>query len=217
VRWSAVIGALAGFALLAAFFVDWFVVTDAEAAEALRREVESHTTGDDSPGAVAWRQRAQELVERGSVTGLDFYSWSRTAPGYERKAHGTPEGPVDRAIFVVGLAALALPIGGGILGLYFVTHRFRRARSPILILAMLLGLVAVAIPAAYKFGEGIVGRVTDAAVGARALSALGGVLLLVGSFGVRAENWWRVFAGAAATGGALGLVGWAYVRWGILG
>jgi hypothetical protein len=218
-----VFGALASFALVATFFVDWIHVRP-DFAERLRAEAESKLTGDVSATADDWRSLTKDLVRKGGASGLDVFAWTGTARAWSAAANeGMAEGKLPlleqrarRAILVLAFLLAALPVGGAVLGLYFVTHRFRRARSPVLILSMLLGVAAVGIPAAYyRVLEGVIGQETDPAVGLTALSALGGVLLLVGAFGVKVENWWRVFAGALATGGALGVLAWFYVAWGV--
>jgi hypothetical protein len=211
---------LAAFALVGAFFVDWVHVKPAEARR-LQEAAEAQLTGDTSEVAEHWRTLNREMVEKEAVSGLDVFSWTRaarawTAPRRPGETAPASEEKAERAILVLAVLLASLPIGGAILGLYFLTHRFRRATSPVLILSMLLGVVAVGIPALYRIGEGVVGQETDPAIGLTALSLLGGVLLLVGAFGVKAENWWRVFAGALATGGALGVLGWVYVTSGIV-
>jgi hypothetical protein len=42
------------------------------------------------------------------------------------------------------------------------------------------------------------------------------VLALAGVFGVTARNWWRVYAGAAATLVGIAVLAWAYVSGGAM-
>ncbi|MFV1960063.1 MAG: hypothetical protein ACC662_11700, partial [Planctomycetota bacterium] len=61
---------------------------------------------------------------------------------------------------------------------------------------------------AYAKVQGVIGEETGAAEGLTLLLAGGAVLFLAGVFGVKARNWWRVFAGAIIVG--------SIVAWGLL-
>jgi hypothetical protein len=179
--------------------------------------VEAERVDEHSYTLESIRLAARNLVDRGALTGLDVLGWTRTSRAWSKESGHAPAGgrTSDRAILVLGILIGTLPAGGAVLGLYFMTHRLRRATSPVLILAMLVGAVAILLPALYRIGEGVFGEETDAAGGLTLLTAAGAALFLAGAFGVKAENWGRVYLGALVTGGALAFLAYAYVRWSV--
>jgi hypothetical protein len=84
----------------------------------------------------------------------------------------------------------------------------------VLVLALLTGVLAVGIPAAYSIVAPALGFETQPRLGLILLLPAGGLLLLAGVFGVRRRNWWRVLVGTLLTGSLLFLLAWGYVSTG---
>jgi hypothetical protein len=210
IRRTAIFGAVAAFGLAASFFLVWIHV-DPTWGSRFEIAVGRRLDDTDRPVSAAedWRALASTLAE-GPVTGLDVFFWARTA-GWSPDWGGRP---IGRAIRVLAFVLAALPIGSVLIGLYFFVHRGRRAQSPVLILCVLLGASAVCLSAIYEIVQGPIDQVTDPAWGLSALLAFGAALALVGLFGVKARNWWRVYGGAAITAAGLALLTWRYVTTG---
>jgi len=222
VRVTSVVGALASAAIVVAFFLPWLHVPPDQARRYLERMEERFEKPlQPVPEGVSerdWLRLARIAAEEGSVSGLDIFYWARlarsTADAYGRAEGAEPDEPpakLSRVVRLVGIVLAALPVAALLLALYFVVQRLRRAHSPTLVLAVLSGVVAIAVPAAYSILESGLAVRTRPAVGLHVLGAAGPALLLAGVFGVRLRNWWRVFLGALAVGGGLVLLAWAWV------
>lgn len=218
-------GALASAAIVVAFFLPWLRVPPEQARRYLdRMEARFDEPLHPVPAGVSrsdWLRLARIAAEEGSVSGLDVFYWARlartTADAYGRAEGAAPDEPpakLSRVIRLVGIVLGALPVAAMLLAVYFVVQRLRRAHSPTLVLAVLSGAVAIAVPAAYSILESGLDVQTRPAVGLRVLGVAGPALLLVGVFGVRLRNWWRVFLGALAVGGGLAILGWAWIEGG---
>ncbi len=226
-RITSLVGTLASAAIVVAFFLPWLAVESEQAERYLERmEERFEKPVHPVPEGVSrrdWLRLANLAAEQGYVSGLDVFYWARTA-GKTAEAYGRaenagraeiaggdePPAKPSRAIHVVTIVLGVLPVTALLLALYFIVNHFRRAHSPTLVLAVLSGAVAIAVPAAYSILEkGLHVRAT-ADVGLHILGVAGPLLLLAGVFGVRLKNWWRVFMGALVVGGGLALVVWAW-------
>jgi hypothetical protein len=226
IRLTAALGGLAAVGVVVGFFLDWATVQPEFARryrDAQREHGESEFT--PSPTTEDWKALVDGLVQRGAAAGPDVFHWARTARAEarlmrERSERRRPEGApapepwFERAMLVVAVLLAAIPLGGAFIALYFLLHGLRRAKTPVLVLAMWVGAIAVAFPATYRFAEPAMDAETDPAPGLSVLLVAGFALFLAGVFGVKAENWWRVFLGFFLTGLLAALLGWAYLRWG---
>ncbi len=160
------------------------------------------------------RAEAQRVdVERERTPGdpADPGAVTSDAPSTDRY----PRDPLfERAMVPVATFLAFVPIGAAFVAFYFLLHGLRRARTPVLVLAMWVGVIAVSFPAAYRIAEGAIDLDTDPAPGLSVLLVSGFALFLAGVFGVKAENWWRVFLGFLVVGVLVGALGYAYIRWG---
>jgi hypothetical protein len=209
-RMTSLVGTLAASAVVVAFFLPWVRVAPDVATrfEARMRADLADPVGRPSERAEDWRRLAASVAREGTTAGVDVFYWARTA-------RADSETPVAaRGLLVLAIVLGGVPLAGLLLAGYFVAHRFRRARSPALVLAMLVGGAAVAIASAYGILRGALEQETDPGPGLTVLLVAGAALALGGAFGVRARNWWRVLGGAAVSGAALAGLAYAYVRWG---
>jgi len=222
-RLSAVFGSIFGIVLFAACFVPW-VKVDLTQAERVHKAVALEITGVSEPTRATkdFAQVFETLGETASLSGVDLFQWCRAARGYReniRAGEGgqhvgdlTPQ--IDRALLLFAIALASIPIGGLLLALYFLIHRFRRNRSPVLILAALIGALAMTIAGAY---ERIISPIHDAVqpgVGFPLLLVGGAGFLLVATFGVTRRNFWRVYLGAGFAAVGLALLASVYVQQG---
>jgi hypothetical protein len=214
---------VAAAALVAAFFLPW-VEVDGDVARRFERRMEERLSDPMRPApqnADDWRRLATLLVEEGAVTGLDVFYWARTAwrhAGDLRVAEagtGADDDVARRGILLVAIVLAAVPLLSVVLGLYFVAHRLRRARSPALILAMLTGAAAIATAGVYGIVRGAITPETHPAPTFSLVLGGGAVLFLAGAFGVRVRNWWRVLGGTLVVGSALAGLAWSWIQWGI--
>jgi hypothetical protein len=223
VRVTSLVGTLASAAIVVAFFLPWLSVEPDQAAGYLRRmEERFEDPVHPVPEGVSkpdWLRLAGIAAEQGHVSGLDVFYWARmagkTAEAYGRAEHAgrdEPPATLSRAIRIVAIVLGALPVVALLIALTFVVQRFRRAHSPTLVLAVLGGAVAIAVPAAHSIVESGLEVRSESAVGLHLLGVAGPVLLLAGVFGVRLKNWWRVFTGAVIVGGGLALLAWAWLE-----
>jgi hypothetical protein len=228
----------------ASFFLPWVAVPREEAehfrAEMTRRLADEDEPLPAGVAAEDWRHLAEIPAATGEVSGLDVFFWARTAHttalAYERRAaEGTlredaeaaegatapPEAEtssvassVSRALLLVAVVLAGVHVAAIAVALGFLLVRLRHAPSPLLILTLLTGALAVVIPAAYSIVEPALGFATEPRTGLLLLLPAGGVLLLTGIFGVRRRNWWRVLFGTLLVGGLLAAVVWGYVSTG---
>jgi hypothetical protein len=214
VRRTAIFGAVAALGVAASLFVAW-VEIDPAVAERFLAKVEQRLSDPDLPvvpRADDWRRLARIVAEEHTITGVDVFFWARTASASGLAQEGSlGERRGARAILLLAILLAVLALGGLLLGLHFLRHRFRRVRSPVLILCVVLGGIAVGLSALYGIVQGAVDAETEGAWGLQALRACGAVLLLAGAFGVKAVNWWRVYGGALLTLAAIGIVSWQFV------
>jgi hypothetical protein len=224
VRWAALFGCLGCVVIVAAWFLPWIHVPEGDrrrVLDALRPRVEALPKQGEAADHAARFGVVEESVERGHFTGLDLFHYLRSAWALNRWYVG-PE-PRDatggqwwtqRTLLLGAVLLAALPAVALLMTSYFLTHGFRRAASPMLILMTLVGVGA---------GMATIGwlRFTDlaflplpAGIGLQATAGAAVVLALAGVFGVTSRNWWRVYAGAAVTLGAIAVLAWAYVSGG---
>lgn len=224
-RVTGVAGALAALAIGASFFLDW-VTVEPELARHLRADIDRALARADTTAATERdiESIADTLVANSALSGTDLIHWVRTAHSYNvdldeeaAKTAPVPRG-MQRRLQVARVVLYGLPLAGFLLGAYFLFHRFRRVASPILILSLLTGMLAVFLAGALDYGHALVRRTLggaadqiDLGVGVLVLLAGGTLLALAGVFGVSARNWLRVYAGSALTAAGLGVVAWRYV------
>jgi hypothetical protein len=230
IRLTAALGGIAAVAVAVGFFQDWVTVEEDTARkyrEAQRERALSEF--EPSPTTEDWKALADHLVEHGAIGGLDVFHWARTARREARllredadrararaDAVAAPAPPYgERALLVLAVLLAFVPVGGIFIAFYFLLHGLRRAKTPVLVLAMWVGAVAVAFPAGYRrIAEGVLDAETDPTTGLSVLLVGGFALFLAGVFGVKAENWWRVFLGFLVVGALAGSLGYAYLQWG---
>jgi hypothetical protein len=201
------------------FFLPWVNVSREEATR-YRERIEQRLEHPvhPVPAGVArsdWTRLAKLAEEQGYVTGLDVFYWARTATStagaYTQAEGDTPMASVPRAIHVTAIGLAVLPIAALLLALYFVSLRLRRAHSPALVVAVLDGILGILFVAAFAILHSGLGVTTSAGIGMEVLGIAGAALLLVGVFGVRLRNWWRVFIGSVVVGGGIALLVFLYV------
>lgn len=205
-----------------AFFLPWITVQSEQAQRYHdRMEARFEDPLHPVPEGVSkrdWLRLAKLSADQGHISGLDIFYWARmagrTAEAYGRAQNAdgeTSPATLSRAIHVVAITLAVLPLVALLIALTFIVQRFRRAHSPMLVLAVLGGAVAIAVPAAYSILEKGLDVRSESAVGLHVLGVAGPVLLLAGVFGVRLKNWWRVFLGAVLVSGTIALVVWAWL------
>lgn len=229
VRLTSVAGAVASACLVLALFLDW-VVVEPPLAQQFRADVTKALDDAEATSAARddLRRLADTLAERHGLAGTDFILWVRSARAYtaERAAERPVADPVDqqtqRRLHLARILLYALPLAGFVLAAYFLVHRLRRARSPMLILCALTGALGILVAGGFDFvhhvliatlGQAAVG--VQLALGVWLMLGAGAVLLLVGLFGVTKKNWFRVYAGSAATAVCLALIASQYVQKGL--
>lgn len=205
------ISGLAGaLAIVIAFFLPWVTVKP-EAAAVYRERVVERLDDDrlpPPPHAADWRRLAEHVGRDRYAAGIDVFWWARIA-SVDTQGNPVPiwaaggNARTSRAIMVGAVWLGALPVLAVLLFAYFLTHHCKRARSPALITAMLVGAAAVLTTGVYDIISGELGQELDSAVGLTVLLLGGAVLFLAGSFGVKARNWWKVFGGTIVIAGIL--------------
>ena len=221
-RLTGVFGALTAAILVAAYFTPWIRIDPAR-LDRMREAVEDEMAlrTDPSRAAKDYERLAQSLIDQHAITGVDVIFWTRTALDYRREieadAVGASSGTLrmHRGIVLFGIALASVPLSALLLALYFLRHRFRRARSPALILSLLTGVLAVALAGIYEFALGPMSPNVHPGIGLSLLLGSGAGFVMVAIFGVTTRNWWRVYGGALVTGMALGICGYVYLYWGI--
>ncbi len=219
-RLSAVFGTLFGGVLFAACFVPWVKVDPAQ-AERVQKAVAVEIAGVAEPSR-ATRDFAQvfdTLGNTSSLSGVDLFQWCRAARGYRDSIRAGEAGrardltrKIDRALLLFAIALAAIPIGGMLLGLYFLIHRFRRNRSPVLILAAIIGAIAITIAGAYERTINPIHEAVQPGLGFPLLLVGGAGFLLVATFGVTRRNWWRVYLGVGVTAAGLALMAYSFLQ-----
>jgi hypothetical protein len=220
VRVTSVAGALASLALVGGIFLRWLEVKP-EYAHALRAAVKREVERPGKPTSAAakdYGRLAETLVTEGGLTGLDLWLWTRSARAYAAEIRG--EAPGADTAYRRGTVAAALlvllAVGSLLLAGYFLGHRLHRARTPALILSMLVGSSALILAGLHDHILEFASEVTSPGPGFAILLGAGAMLALAGIFGVTAKNWWRAYAGTLLTGTALVVLAWGYLEWGIL-
>jgi hypothetical protein len=226
VRWAAIFGTLGCLAIVVAWFLPWIYVPEdkvdgvrralAPGIKALPRE------GEDAGHAARWTV-VDEAIEEGHFTGLDLFHWFRSAWALNRRYTGpdplasTAGTWVRQRSFLLGAVVFALlPAVAFLMACYFLTHGFRRAASPMLILMTLVGCGAGMLTIAGMRLADMKTLPLPTGIGLQGTAAASVVLGLSGIFGVTARNWWRVYAGAAVTLVAVAVLAWAYVSGGAM-
>lgn len=222
-RVAAVAGTVAGALLVTAFFVPYFGLDAADAgrlaehiaAETAKRSVDVELGRD-------FTRVFEAAAQQGYVRLADIVHYARTAGrqrdnviyGGERSGRARDRGApgFERLLWLMLLLAAAPPLGAALLGVYFVYHGWRRARSPMLILALLVGAAGLVFPAAYQYARYELAPHLVPATGYWFAVAGAAGLALVALFGVTLRNWWRVYLGGAVTALGLALVAWAYLE-----
>ncbi len=221
IRLTAIFGFLSCVTFVVAWFLPWVDVPPEERPR-IRQAAEQSLEGwrkTDPETAGMVKVFLEDVVDEGRLTGLGLFHFLRTGRAVNRHYAGEePRGGesarpfVVRRAFVVGEVLLAaLPLVSLVLAVYFLTHRFRRVKSPVLILMALVGCGAAALSITWlRFAE-ILGIEVLTGVGLKLAAGAAVVQALGGIFGVDARNWWRVYAGLLATLSAVVVLVWAYV------
>jgi hypothetical protein len=226
VRWAAIFGFLGCIAIVVAWFLPWIYVPEdkvdevrralAPGIKALPRE------GPEAALSEQWKV-VDEAIEKGHFTGLDGFHWLRSAWALNRYYTGpdpleSSDGTwVRQRSFLVGaIVFAALPAVALLMTCYFLTHGFRRAAGPMLILMTLVGCGAGALTIAWMRLSDMKTLPLPTGIGLQGTAVASVVLALSGIFGVTSRNWWRVYTGAAVTLVALAVLAWAYVSGGTM-
>jgi len=220
-------GTLAALTLGICFFVDWVHVEPALGAKFLAG-VRSALEERERPTQAErdFETLGETLVREGGLKGTDLLFWVRTARAHGAELDATAgqaPSPMARNLTLVRLLLYGLPAGAFLLACYFIFHRFRRAKSPVLILCVLVGAGGVVLAGALNYGHALVTDALESAASGVSFGAglsmllFGGAgLMLAGLFGVNARNWLRVYVGTALTGAALALLALRYLDVGTL-
>ena len=224
-RWASILGSAAAAVLCAAWVLPWILVDDDVARDfhaTVTREIESR--GGPSAGTEEFLRIAETMRAEGGLRGTDFIQWLRAGqtfsneldaevnPGVQAEAH-------LRRLRLVQYLLYGIPLAAFLLLAHFLMHRFRRARAPVLILAILTGLAAMLTAAVLDYTQGFISDAiraggADLGWGWRALLWGGVGLAVAGVFGVRRRNWFRVYMISAAMAAAIGVLAVRYLETG---
>lgn len=222
-------GALAALCVGVSFFLPWVLIEPERAQqflEAVNRDLDARET--PPAGGEAFREIAQSMVDEGTLRGADLIRWVRTAQTFSAELDatmnpGVEAGAHQRRLELLRILLYGIPIGAFLLAAYFLFHRFRRARAPVLILCILVGVAAVVLAATCRFTHTFIGQALREGTsssglghGWMALLAGGAVLGVAGFFGVSTRNWFRVYVASAATMAALAFLALRYLETGRL-
>jgi hypothetical protein len=215
IRMTAIIGTFASLLLLASYFLPWIEIVPAQRAairDAVRPDVDA-LQAEDRDLAREYRALLDTGTDQGSLGALDLFRWSRLAPRLNSilekdPARGEPDvrsrpHQVRRAFFAGAVVLAALPILAFVLAAHFVTHRMRRARSPILIVLVLAGACGTALALAWDVVASQLYEYVSTGIGVHLALVASVAQACSGLFGVTGRNWWRVYAGSAVTLAAL--------------
>lgn len=221
-RLAAVVGIAASALLILAFFLPLFTVDAAEAGRvAARVESEVERRSDDKVIARDFASVFRTVTDQGHVTPADLVHYARTA----RRQRGNliqdaaapagvpePPGVFDRMLVLLMILSAAPAVGGLVLIGYFLFHRLRRVRSPMLVLALVIGCLGALFPLAHQYARFEVEPYLGRAVGFWVQLGASVTLILTALFGVRWTNWWRVYVLGSVTVASLGAVAFAYLN-----
>jgi hypothetical protein len=216
--WANVVGAVAAAALVAGVFRPWVGVPPEVASHAL--SLVGERLGDPTrppvTNAEEWRALWEDVVFQGHVTGLDVFHWARLAaprdPALLGEGAEAREAVQGRAILLAAGLVAAVPVAAGLLALVAVLRRFRPLPAWALVLAMLTGLAAVLLPAAFEVVRGALPAGLERREGLTLWLVAGAGLFLAGSFGAPARTWWAPLLVALLLAAVLGAVATAWVR-----
>ena len=222
-RDAAVVGALASLLFLASYFLPWISVPPEQRPrirEAIAPGIDDLTkTHPDL--AKDFRTLLDSVAGTGKVGAIDLFLYARSArrlnvviePERELDSRSRPL-VVRRAFLVAAVVLAVLPVLAVLLALHFLVHRFRRARSPVLILLILAGGAGTAVTVAWYAVARALPLHESTGIGMR-MALLGAASqACAGIVGVTGRNWWRVYAGSLATLAAVAFLLWAYVTTG---
>ncbi len=227
IRLTSLAGTTAALLLGICFFLDWIEV-DPRLGGVFRDGIDQAVAESDPPSPVEteFQKLGATLESQGALTGMDLIHWVRTAGAYGASLDGrerAADAPTQRAWIVARLLLNVLLFVAFLLATYFVFHGFRRVTSPVLILCILVGALAVVLAGALHYAQDLVqdalGSAADGIAtgpGAKVLLLGGAGLVLAGTFGVSGRNFYRVYAGAALTAGALYLLAVRFFDTGVL-
>lgn len=222
-RLAAVAGTCASALLAVAFFVSFLDVDRAQAARLAERiKADTARRSVDRELGADFARVFETVASQGFMTLADLVHYARTA-GLERDnviyggarsgRAGDADAPgFDRLLWLLLLLAAAPPLGAVLLAGYFTYHGWRRARSPMLILALVVGAMGLVFPLAYQYARYELEPHLVPAIGFWCQLAGGAGLVLVALFGVSIRNWWRVYVGGVLTVVCLALIAWAYLE-----
>ncbi len=223
VRLASLLGTFAAAALCLGWFLPWVEVDRRMADDfhaTVTREIERR--GEASPGAEEFLQIAETMQEQGALKGTDFIHWLRAGQTFSAELDeeinpGVQADEHVRRLRLVQYLLYGIPLAAFLLLAHFLMHRFRRARAPVLILAILTGLAALVTAATLDFTQAFIGdaiRHGSATLGHGWTCLLwgGAGMTVAGVFGVRPRNWFRVYVISAATAAALGVIALRYLE-----
>ncbi len=222
-RLTALVGVIASAALIGAFFLPLFTVDAAEAgrlADRIEKDIERQSR--DEALAKDFALVFRTVTDQAHVTPADLVHYARTARRQRANlvtgadddgAGGAPTPSVfDRLLVLLMILAAAPAAGGVLLIAYFLFHGLRRVRSPMLILALVIGCLGALFPLAHQYARYEVEPYLGRALGFWLQLAASATLILVALFGVRLTNWWRVYVVGGVTIACLGALGIAYLN-----
>jgi hypothetical protein len=222
---TSLFGSLAAACLCVAYFLPWVQVDATLAADfhaTVTREIERREK--PSEGAQEFLDVAETMLAEGALRGTDFIHWLRAGQSFSRDLDDeiNPGVSADdhlRRLELVKILLYGLPLAAFLLATHFLMHRFRRARAPVLILAILTGLGAIVTAAVLDLTQAFIAPAlieegAQLGVGWYVLLWGGVGLTVAGVFGVRPGNWFRVYVISAATAVALGVLALRYLQTG---
>ncbi len=232
-RVTGVVGALAAVCVAGSFFLPWVHIGPVRAQQfldAVNRDLRAREEAQEPPpaGGEDFHALGLTMVRERGLKGVDLIRWVRAARTFSAQLDATDNRGVDadrhqRRLQLMRWLLYGIPIGALLLAAHFLFHRFRRARWPVLVLCILVGVAAVVLAATCQFTHSFLGQALHEGAprsgmgGGWLLLLWGGAFLgLAGFFGVTARNWFRVYVASAATMTALGFLAYHYLESGRL-
>jgi len=230
-RVTGIVGALAAVCVAGSFFLPWIHIGRGRAEQfldAVNRDLTARQDAQEPPpaGGEDFRALGETMVREGGLKGADLIRWVRTARTFSAELDATANRGVDadvhqRRLLLMRLLLYGIPIGALLLAAHFLFHRCRRARWPVLVLCILVGVAAVVLAATCQFTHSFLGQALHEGTMSSGLGSgwylllWGGAFLgLAGFFGVTARNWFRVYVASAATLVALGFLAYHFLETG---
>jgi hypothetical protein len=223
-RFAAFVGAVACALYVVGWFLPW-VLFPAPERERIRRALEPSIEAlavREPEHAERYRVLVQQVVEEGTLSGLDLHHFARTAlamnetlvgpvaPGHERERPSV----VQRGLRAARWVLLGIPALCAGLALLLLARGLRRISPLELSSLVILGVCSTNVAARWlAFAESLTSGVVSGA-GMHVSLAAAVLQTLAGLFGVSSRTWWRVYVVAVV--GLLG-IGFGLARYVTIG